>query len=64
MPGPADSQRKIGRVRIEVLTRATAIELVRTAIKSGRPRLIGFCNAHTVNLAARDDEFATALQSF
>jgi len=30
----------------------------------GRPQLVGFCNAHTVNLAAHDDDFATALASF
>ena len=64
MLGPSSSQRKIGRVKIEVLPRDAAIELIRAAFKSGRPRLIGFCNAHTVNLAARNDEFATALQSF
>jgi alpha-1,3-mannosyltransferase len=58
------STRRIGRVEVQVLEQLAALQLMLSRIESGEPHLVGFCNAHTVNLAARDDAFVTALQSF
>jgi alpha-1,3-mannosyltransferase len=62
--GDAAATRQIGRVRVEVSDRPAALSWVSKHIRSGRAQLVSFCNAHTVNLAARDDRFAAALQSF
>lgn len=56
--------RQIGRVGVCVLDRSTALERIFGAVRSSTPQLVSFCNAHTVNLAANDGEFATALRSF
>jgi len=56
--------RQIGRVRMEVAQRSAALDRVIACLRSGTPQLVTFCNAHTVNLAARDDDFVNALESF
>jgi alpha-1,3-mannosyltransferase len=58
------SIRVIGRVRIAVLERDEAIARILASFRSGEPLLVGFCNAHTVNLAASDRQFAASLGSF
>lgn len=71
MPDPAcdcnrhlPNVRVIGRVAVSVLERAAALEQIFEIVRSGRPQLVTFCNAHTVNLAAHDKDFAAALASF
>jgi alpha-1,3-mannosyltransferase len=54
-------QRSIGRVRIDVLTWDAAIEQIIADIQSRTPTFVTFCNAHSVNLAQKDDAFAAAL---
>jgi alpha-1,3-mannosyltransferase len=54
-------QRSIGRVRIDVLAWDQAIEQVIADVQSRTATFVTFCNAHTVNLAEKDDEFAAAL---
>lgn len=56
--------RQIGAVEVCVLERAAALERILAIVRSGSPQLVSFCNAHTVNLAARDNQFASALTSF
>jgi alpha-1,3-mannosyltransferase len=51
-------------VRVHVFDRSTAIAHILEGIQSGAAQLAGFCNAHTVNIAERDEQFATALRSF
>jgi alpha-1,3-mannosyltransferase len=54
-------QRSIGRVRINVLAWDEAIEQVLADIQSRTPTFVTFCNAHTVNLADKSEEFAAVL---
>lgn len=54
-------QRWIGRVPIRVIQREQALQAILNDIMSRRPSFITFANAHTVNLAQGDDEFAAAL---
>jgi alpha-1,3-mannosyltransferase len=61
---PVANRRLIGRVSIEVLDRSSAIKTIIEAVQSGCPKLVSFCNAHTANLAATDDVFASALDKF
>jgi alpha-1,3-mannosyltransferase len=56
-------QRSIGRVRINVLAWDEAIEQVLADIQSRTPTFVTFCNAHTVNLADKSEEFAAVLAS-
>jgi alpha-1,3-mannosyltransferase len=56
-------QRSIGRVRIDVLTWDAAIEQIIADIQSRTPTFVTFCNAHTINLAEKNDEFAAVLAS-
>jgi alpha-1,3-mannosyltransferase len=54
-------QRWIGRVPIRVIHREQAMAAILDQIKARKPCFITFGNAHTVNLAQEDDEFAAAL---
>lgn len=60
----AFNARRIGSVTVEARSRESAIQLIRDALESPRPNLISFCNAHTVNLAASDPDFANFLKAF
>ena len=64
---PFDSEslprRRIGNVDVHVLRRAEAIALILEKVERRTPQLVAFCNAHTVNLAARDGELARILNS-
>lgn len=53
--------RKLGHVDIEVETREGALARLRAAVENRCAGAWGFCNAHTVNLAAEDPQFRTAL---
>jgi alpha-1,3-mannosyltransferase len=55
--------RRIGRVDVAVLDRATALSLVTSAITGKRPWLVCFANAHTVNIARQNERFVKALDS-
>lgn len=55
--------RRVGRVDVAVLDRPAALSLVTSAITDKRPWLICFANAHTVNIARRNEQFAEALDS-
>lgn len=65
--GEASSQgadlRRIGHVDVEVETREGAIARLCAAIRERHPGAWGFCNAHTVNLAAKAPQFRRALQA-
>jgi alpha-1,3-mannosyltransferase len=54
-------QRSIGRVRIDVLASDETIAQVIADVQSRTPTFVTFCNAHSVNLAEKDDAFAAAL---
>jgi len=56
-------QRWIGRVPIRVIHRDQAIRAIHDQIKARTPSFVTFGNAHTVNLAQDDGEFAAALAS-
>jgi alpha-1,3-mannosyltransferase len=56
--------RRIGRVHVAVLSKSEAIERIVDDVHARRPRLVGFCNAHTVNLAAHDEQLVDALRTF
>jgi alpha-1,3-mannosyltransferase len=53
--------RRIGRVSIGVWERDAAIEQILADFACGQPRIVAFCNAHTVNLAAADEGLASVL---
>jgi len=55
-------QRRIGPVRIAVLSQAEAMAQVHGQIATRSAKVIAFCNAHTANLARRDHALADALQ--
>lgn len=54
-------RRLIGTLEIHVLRRREAISLILDGIGTRRPQLVAFANAHTVNLAARDEAYARVL---
>ena len=54
---------RIGPVSILVQDQPAAIERIRAMIGAPGPRIVAFCNAHTVNLARRDPAFALALST-
>jgi exopolysaccharide biosynthesis WecB/TagA/CpsF family protein len=56
--------RLIGGVGITALREGEALAHLHAAIGEGRHVKLGFCNAHMVNLAARDDALREALRSF
>jgi len=55
--------RQIGKARIATLRKGEALKLVHQALASGDSTVFGYCNAHTVNVARRNGEFAQALTS-
>ena len=55
-------RRCIGTVNIEVVTRADAIDVVLGCASAHRPLMVTFANAHSVNLARNDAEFADAME--
>jgi len=57
------SVRRIGSVRIDVLDRPSATATILDSAARGEPRLVTFCNAHTVNLASRDQRLREALDT-
>lgn len=57
----ARERRRIGAVAIDVLTEAEAVETVLSAVDSRRPLMVAFANAHSVNLARTDADFAAAM---
>ncbi len=66
-PTPATTAvatRDIGDVAIAVLDRETALGLVGDAMNAGRHLKLAFCNAHLVNLVARDDALRRRLAGF
>jgi exopolysaccharide biosynthesis WecB/TagA/CpsF family protein len=52
---------RIGPVDVSAMEQVDALELVVSVIRAHEPACIGFCNAHTVNLARRDKRLARAL---
>lgn len=57
------SVRRIGSVRIDVLDRDSATAAILDCAARREPRLVTFCNAHTVNVASRDLRLREALES-
>lgn len=56
-------RRRIGKVDIHVLLRSEAIDLILDRVRRKKPLVVAFCNAHTINLAARDPKLARILES-
>ncbi len=54
--------RRIGPVDVAVVDRDTALSTVVKMLDSGAGGIVGFCNAHTVNMARANDDFAAALR--
>jgi exopolysaccharide biosynthesis WecB/TagA/CpsF family protein len=54
--------RRIGAIDVEVLDGPAALASIHGLLTAREPRTVAFCNAHTVNLAARDPEFAAAMR--
>jgi len=52
----------IGPVAVQVLDRASAVDITVQAVQARAPRIVAFANAHTINVARRMPEFASALQ--
>lgn len=55
------NERRLGAVTVAVRTRDDALRAVLAAVDERQRTIIGFCNAHTVNVAARDPAFAQVL---
>lgn len=55
------TKRRIGRVDIDVTDRAGALAAIDAKACAGEPLMVGFCNAHTVNMADADPGFAASL---
>jgi alpha-1,3-mannosyltransferase len=58
------TSRRIGKVSVSVLKREAAVDRILSAVERREPALVTFCNAHTVNLARRDDQFRATLDDF
>lgn len=58
------ASRRIGPVEVDVLDRDAAVKRILSAVERREPALVTFCNAHTVNLARRDNEFQQILSRF
>ncbi|WP_156680252.1 WecB/TagA/CpsF family glycosyltransferase [Sphingomonas profundi] len=56
---PAAS-RRIGLLDVRVATAGEAVAQIVASVGAGEARIFGFCNAHTVNMAAADPAFANA----
>lgn len=57
------SKRRIGSVPIDVLDEDSAIAAILEKAEAERSGMFAFCNAHTVNVAARDPNLRRALQN-
>ena len=57
------SARRIGPVKVDVLDRQAATTSILESAAKGEPRLVTFCNAHTVNVASGDRSLREALDS-
>ncbi|HEX5257606.1 MAG TPA: WecB/TagA/CpsF family glycosyltransferase [Sphingomicrobium sp.] len=55
-------KRRVGPVSICVLDQPRAIVRILAKVEAARPIIVTFCNAHTVNVAAKDHEFARVLE--
>jgi alpha-1,3-mannosyltransferase len=53
--------RRIGPVQVDVRQPAEATRAILDAAQARRPLLVAFCNAHTVNLARKDESLRDAL---
>lgn len=54
--------RRIGDIDVAVLEKEQALSLALRIVAMRRPYMIGFANAHTVNMARKKDEFARAIR--
>ena len=54
------SVRRIGHFNVDVTSRDAAIESVSRAVKTKRPSIFAFCNAHTVNTGYSSADFVSA----
>ncbi|MBB5712167.1 exopolysaccharide biosynthesis WecB/TagA/CpsF family protein [Sphingomonas xinjiangensis] len=57
----ASEKRRLGHVEVEVETQRGALSRLRTAVEARSCSTWGFCNAHTVNMAAEDVRFRAAV---
>jgi alpha-1,3-mannosyltransferase len=57
-------EREIFGVRIRPMSRWRALSVVDRALAAGQRLNVSFANAHTLNMAAANDRFRAALQSF
>ncbi len=55
-------RRRIGGLAVDVFDEATARSTVLGAVCAGQPLMVAFCNAHSVNLAARDAAFRSIME--
>lgn len=55
------TKRKIGQVQVDVTDRAQALAAIDGKACAAEPLMVGFCNAHTVNMADADPAFAASL---
>lgn len=55
------TKRRIGQVEIDVTDRARALAVIDAKACAGEPLMVGFCNAHTVNMADANPAFAASL---
>ena len=53
--------RRIGPLHLSALRREEALEAIVHHIAERAPLMVAFCNAHSVNIARRDERFRTAL---
>lgn len=59
-----EHERMIGALRIEVTSSEAAIARILAAVDAGEKLLVTFGNAHSANLARKDDRFAAILRDF
>ena len=55
------TKRQIGKVAVDVTDRARALAAIDAKACAGEPLMVGFCNAHTVNMADARPDFAASL---
>ena len=58
---PDRERRRIGKIDIDVLMKVDAFDVVLARVSSHRPMMVAFANAHSVNLARHDADFAGAM---
>jgi len=57
------TKRQIGQVQVDVTDRARALAAIDAKACAGEPLMVGFCNAHTVNMADANPAFAASLSN-